>query len=164
MVRVKPPPELGKVEKDDLLYCGHRIIQENGKLTLGQDKFAEEIEPYNISPARKRATADKVTDKERAQIRSGSGKLGWMARLMRPDLMIAQIEASNTVTKAEVGDLKNLNKALLNVADTKSELCVPKLAGVTSKWRIKLYTDAAWHNLGQVGSTGGRVIFVYVVH
>ena len=78
--------------------------------------------------------------------------------------MFTQIKASNTITKAEVGDLKNLNKALLRVADTKSELCVPKLDGDTSQWRIQLFTDAAWHNLSQVGSTGGRVIFVYVVH
>ena len=95
-----------------------------------------------------------MTDKERAQIRSGSGKLGWITRLTRPDLMFAQIEASSTVTKAEVRDLKNLDKALMRVADTKSELCVPKLEGDTSKWRIQLFTDAAWHNLSQVGSTG----------
>ena len=69
--------------------------------------------------------------------------------------MFTQIKASNTITKAEVCDLKNLNKALLRVADTKSELCVPKLDGDTSKWRIQLFTDAAWHNLSQVGSTGG---------
>ena len=105
-----------------------------------------------------------MTDEERAQIRSGSGKLGWITRLTRPDQMFAQIEASSTVTEAEVGDLKNLNKALLSVADTKSKLCVPKLDGETAKRRIQLFTDAAWHNLGQVGSTGGRVIFVYVVH
>ena len=60
--------ELGKVEKDDFLYCRHRIIQKNEKLTLGQDEFAEKIKPYNISPTSKRATVDKVTDKERALI------------------------------------------------------------------------------------------------
>ena len=162
--------ELGKIEKDNFLYCGHRIIQKDGKLTLGQDEFAEKIKPFNISPARKRATADKVTDEERAQIRSGAGKLGWIARLTRPDLMFAQIEASSIVTKAEVGDLKNLNKAMAKVAETKSELCVPKLDGDVSKWRIQLFTDAAWHNLSQIGSTGGRVIFIsdgqhsYAVH
>ena len=74
--------------------------------------------------------------------------------------MFTQIEASSTVTKVEVGDLKNLNKALLRVADTKSKLCVPKLDGETAKRRIQLFTDAAWHNLSQVGSTGGRVVFI----
>ena len=162
--------ELGKIEKDDFLYCGHRIIQKDGRLTLGQDEFAEGIKPYNITPARKRETAEKVTETERAQIRSGAGKLGWVARLTRPDLMFAQIEASSTVTRAEVGDLKNLNKAMARVQESKSELCIPRLEGDVRKWRLQLFTDAAWQNLNQVGSTGGRLIFIsdgkhsYAVH
>ena len=82
--------ELGKIEKGNFLYCGHRIIQEGGKLTLGQGEFAGGIKPFHITPARKRETAEKVTEEERAQIRSGAGKLGWIARLTRPDLMITE--------------------------------------------------------------------------
>ena len=152
--------ELGKIEDGDFLYCGHRIIQQGEKITLGQEEFAAEVKPFEISPARKRQPAEKVTEKERAQMRSGAGKLGWMARLTRPDLMFAQIEASSNVTRAEVSDLKQLNKAIIRVADTKSELNIPKLKTDVTSWKIQLFTDAAWQNLNQVGSTGGRVVFI----
>ena len=152
--------ELGKIEDGNFLYCGHRIIQQGDRITLGQDEFAAEVKPFEILPARKKQPAEKVTDKERAQMRSGAGKIGWMARLTRPDLMFAQIEASSNVTRAEVSDLKQLNKAMIRVADTKSELNVPKLKPNAKNWKIQLFTDAAWQNLNQVGSTGGRVVFI----
>ena len=162
--------ELGKIEDGDFLYCGHRIVQTAEKLVLKQEEFAEEIKPFNISPERKRESAEEVTDKERGQIRSGAGKLGWIARLTRPDLIFAQIEASSMVTTAKVSDLKRLNKAMMKVKDSKSELAIPKLDSDISKWRLQLFTDAAWQNLNQVGSTGGRVVFItdgkssYAVH
>ena len=162
--------ELGKIEDGDFLYCRHRIVQTAEKLILQQEEFAEEIKPFNISPERKRESAEEVTDKERGQIRSGAGKLGWIARLTRPDLIFAQIEASSMVTTAKVSDLKQLNKAMMRVKDSKSELAIPKLDSDISKWRLQLFTDAAWQNLNQVGSTGGRVVFItdgkssYAVH
>ena len=152
--------ELGKIEDSDFLYCGHRIRQEGEKFVISQEEFAAEVKPFEILPVRKKQPSEKVTEKERAQLRSGAGKLGWMARLTRPDLMFAQIEASSNVTRAEVSDLKQLNKAMARVTDTKCELNVPKLAEDVKKWKIQLFTDAAWQNLNQVGSTGGRVVFI----
>ena len=152
--------ELGKVEDTDFLYCGHRIRQNGEKCTMSQEEFATEVKPFEIAPARKKQSAEKVTEKERAQLRSGAGKIGWMARLTRPDLIFAQIEASSNVTRAEVSDLKLINKALIRVADTKCELNIPKLKEDVKQWKIQLFTDAAWQNLNQVGSTGGRVVFI----
>ena len=152
--------ELGKVEDGDFLYCGHRVMQQGKKLVLKQDEFAAEVKPFEITPARKKQSSEKVTDNERAQLRSGAGKIGWLARLTRPDLMFAQIEASSNVTRAEVGDLKQLNKAMVRVPEMKSELNIPQLKKDAKQWKIQLFTDAAWQNLNQVGSTGGRVVFV----
>ena len=152
--------ELGKIEDSDFLYCGHRIVQEGERITLSQEEFAAEVKSFDMLPARKKQNTDKVTDEERGQMRSGAGKLGWLARLTRPDLMFAQIEASSTVTRADVSDLKQLNKAMTRVAGIKSVLNVPKLETDAKDWKIQLFTDAAWQNLNQVGSTGGRVAFI----
>ena len=113
-----------------------------------------------IQPDRKKQDAEPVTEKERKQIRSLAGKIGWLARGTRPDLIFSQIEASSSVTTATVADLKALSKAVLRVGENKSELVIPKLPRDVRKWKIQLFTDAAWQNLNQIGSTGGRVVFL----
>merc|ERR1711978_78412 len=158
--KIKKVFELGKVERRNFLYCGHRIKQEKGNLMFNQEEFAEGIKPLIIQPDRKKQDAEPVTEKERKQIRSLAGKIGWLARGTRPDLIFSQIEASSSVTTATVADLKALGKAVLRVGENKSELVIPKLPKDVRDWKIQLFTDAAWQNLNQIGSTGGRVVFL----
>ena len=158
--KIKKVFELGRVERGNFLYCGHRIKQENGSLVFNQEEFAEGIKPFIIHPERKKQDAEPVTERERKQIRSLAGKIGWLARGTRPDLVFSQIEASSSVTSATVADLKALSKAVLRVGENKSELAIPKLPKDVREWKIQLFTDAAWQNLNQIGSTGGRVVFL----
>ena len=158
--KIKKVFELGKVERRNFLYCGHRIKQEEGSLVFNQEEFAEGIKPLVILPDRKKQDSEPVTEKERKQIRSLAGKIGWLARGTRPDLIFSQIEASSSVTTATVADLKALSKAVLRVGENKSELVIPKLPKDVREWKIQLFTDAAWQNLNQIGSTGGRVVFL----
>ena len=151
---------LGTIEKGNYLYCGHRIKQQDGRLTIDQEEFAAEVKPIVISPARKRQGREPVTEEERKIIRSAAGKLGWLGRVTRPDLLQAQIEASSLVTKATVTDLKNLAKAVSKVREQKSLQVVPKLSGRVKDWSLKLYTDAAWQNIDDIGSTGGKVLII----
>ena len=151
---------VGSEESQDYLYCGHRIKQDGKQLTLDQEEFAAEIKPLLIEPGRKKNNQAPVTDKERAQIRSYAGKLGWLGRTTRPDLLQAQIEASSMVTKATVGDLKNLAKAVARVGQERSIQVVPRLPDNVNQWELELYTDASWQNIDDIGSTGGKVIIV----
>lgn len=85
---------LGTIEEKDFLYCGHRIRQFGDRMTLDRDEFAEKVVPLIINPARRRQGDDKVTGKERQAIRSYAGKLGWLGRTTRPELLVSQIKAS----------------------------------------------------------------------
>ena len=158
MKKIKDIFLMGKVETGSYLYCGHRISTEGGKLTLDQRDFANEIKPLVISPARKRQDDEAVSDKERSIIRSYAGKLGWLGRTTRPDLLFAQIEASSCITKAKVRDLKSLAKAVNRVAGVDSIQTVPKLPRDVTQWKMELFTDASWQNLAETGSTAGRVM------
>ena len=153
--------ELGSVEKDNFMYCGHRVIQdEAGNIKLSQDEYAKEVKDLYISPQRKRQSQEPVTETERKQLRAYAGKLGWLSRLSRPDLAFAQIEASSAVTTATVADLKLLQKAVMRVKEEKCEVMVPKLPNDVKEWKLTTFTDAAWQNLRGVGSTGGRALFL----
>ena len=153
---------LGTIEEKDYLYCGHRIKQdrEAGTLTIDQEEFAREVGQLMIKPERKRQPQENVTEAERTQIRAFAGKLGWLGRVTRPDLLQAQIEASSLVSKATVNDLKNLSKAVSRVKEQRSIQTVPKLSSKIDTWQLKLYTDASWQNIDSIGSTAGKVIIV----
>ena len=151
---------LGKVEEGDFLYCGHRVRQQAGQITLDQREYAADIHNIVIAPDRKKQDSQPVTDVERKQIRAAAGKLGWIARSTRPDLIRAQVEASSQVSRATVSDLKAVQKAVARVNNHDSLVMVPTLPKDISQWKIQLYTDASWQNLQDGGSTAGRVVFL----
>ena len=64
------------------------------------------------------------------------------------------------VTKATVGDLKNLAKAVARVGQERSIQVIPKLPADINEWGLQLYTDASWQNIDNIGSTGGKVIII----
>ena len=70
--------QIGKVEGENFLYCGYRIVSDENGLTLSQQEFADEIKPIIIQPSRKREGEEAVTEKERSTMRSYAGKLGWL--------------------------------------------------------------------------------------
>ena len=151
---------LGKVEKKDFLYCGYRIKQEAGRITMDQREYAAEVPQLVIAPSRKKEKDMPVTDAERKQIRAAAGKMGWLARATRPDLIRAQVEASARVTRAVVSDLKDVQKALAKIQNVDSIAIVPKLPADPDNWVVHLATDASWQALLDGGSTAGRVIFI----
>ena len=160
IAKIKTHFLLGKIEEEDFMYCGHRIRQKDGRLTLDQREYAKEIPNLVIAPDRKKQDNQPVTEIERKQIRAAAGKLGWIARGTRPDLIRDQVEASSQVSRATVADLKAVQKALARVHTHDSVLEVPRLPSDISQWTVQLYTDASWGNLGDGGSTAGRVIFL----
>ena len=158
--RIKENFLLGKVESGSYLYCGHRIRSKDGQVTIDQREYVNDIKPLVIPPGRKSDNAASVTEQEKKIIRSYAGKLGWLGRTTRPDLLFAQVEASSTITRATVGNLKDLAKAVGRIREQDSVQVVPKLKEDVTKWKLLCYSDAAWQNLDVVGSTAGRVMIL----
>ena len=135
-------------------------MKDGQTLTLHQKEFAAEVKELVIKPDRKKDNSVPVTETERSQIRSLTGKLGWLGRTTRPDLLQSQIEASSKVTRATIRDLKNLAKAVSRNKTEHSIQVVPRLQPDLTKWKLHLHTDASWQNIEDIGSTGGKVIIV----
>ena len=153
--------ELGSVERDNFLYCGHRVIQDTeGNITLDQNEYAANVKELYISPQRKRESRELVSEAERRQMRAFAGKIGWLSRMSRPDLTFSQIAASSAITHATVADLKQLQKAVIRIKEEKCLVEVPKLPSKVEDWKLSTFTDASWQNLNGVGSTGGRALFL----
>ena len=69
--RIKTHFQLGKIEENDFLYCGYRVKQEAGQITMDQREYAAEIPNIVITPERKRENDKLVTEVERKMMASG---------------------------------------------------------------------------------------------
>ena len=88
--------EMGKTESGNFKYVGFNIRQdpESFAVTVDQEDYAEKIEMINISPERALKKSDKTTAEETTEMRRAAGRLGWLGRGTRPDLLFNQIEIS----------------------------------------------------------------------
>ena len=77
-------------------------------MRVSQDKYTKEkIEVFDVKPDRARNPADELSPEEISfsTIRKVAGKIGWLARGSRPDLIFSQIEMSTKVGRSHVKSL-----------------------------------------------------------
>ena len=96
--------EMGREESWNFKYCGFRIFQSKDtfEIKISQDEFAEEVEVPRLSPSRSKEPEADLTKAEQSCLRGIAGKIGWLARGTRPDLLFPQLEASTKLKAAHV--------------------------------------------------------------
>ena len=154
--------EMGKVEKYNFKYLGYQIIQdkENFSIKIDQAEYASKLEIVKIQPERKKDLKQKLNPEEKTMMKQISGRIGWLGRGTRPDLLFNQVEISTRFVSGEVGDLVQGVKALRKARSHESFILVRSL-GKYRDWYIEAYTDAAHGNLNNgVDSTGAVVILL----
>ena len=84
---------MGRVEDYNFKYVGYRIKQDavTKEITMDQEEFAEKIEMVIIDPGRDKQKEENLESEEKTQMRGISGKLGWIGRGTRPDLLFHQV-------------------------------------------------------------------------
>ena len=100
------------------------------------------------------------TAEETTEMRRAAGRLGWLGRGTRPDLLFNQIEISTKFVTGVVGDLMLASKALRKIKSQSSFLLIRDLGKVTD-WSIEISTDASFKNLNDgLHSTAAGVILI----
>ena len=154
--------EMGKVEKYKFKYLGYQIIQdeENFSIKIDQAEYANKLEMVKIHPERKKDPNQKLNAEEKTLMKQISGRIGWLGRGTRPDLLFHQVEVSTKFVSGEVGDLVQGVKALRKAGLHESFIMVKSL-GNYKDWYVEAYTDASHGNLNNgVDSTGAVVILL----
>ena len=153
---------MGKTESENFKYEGFEVEQdpESFAITLDQQDYAEKIEMIKISPERALKKGEKTSDEETTEMRRAAGRLGWLGRGTRPDLLFSQIEISTTFVSGVVGYLMLASTALRKVKSQGSYLFIRDLGDVRN-WSIEISTDASFKNLNDgVHSTAAGVILI----
>ena len=155
--------EMGREESWNFKYCGFRIFQskENFEVKISQDEFANEVEIPKLSPSRAKEPESELSKPEQSTLRGIAGKIGWLARGTRPDLLFPQLETSTKFGKPVIKDLKQGIKSLKKIQTHENFVLVNSLGNDISKWRVEVASDASWRNLsGGTGSTQAGIVLL----
>lgn len=153
---------MGKTESFKFKYVGFEIEQdeETKEIKMSQEEFAEKVETLTIPPERMLQKSDTLTLNEQTDLRKTAGKVGWLGRGTRPDLMFSQVEMSTRFLSGKVEDLIQASKAIRRVKSRNSFLLFKNL-GQIDGWIIEVYTDTSHRNLNEgVNSTGAVMVLL----
>ena len=152
---------MGKTEQKAFRYVGFDIEQEEVGIRVSMKTYAEEkIDIFDVDPARAMRQEDNLTEEEKSQLRKTAGRIGWLGRGARPDLVFAQVEMSTRFLNGKVKDLVRASKLTRKVKSSESDFFLRKL-GPVGGWTIEVSTDAALSNLNEgVDSVEARIIIV----
>ena len=152
--------QMGKTASKQFKYVGLEVEQlEEYSIKVSQEGYAKDIEMIHIDPRRKIDKNEQLTEEEKSQLRKTAGKLGWLGRQTRPDLLFSQIEMSTRFVRGTVEDLINAQKAVKRVTSQRNFIHFKSLGPVTG-WKIEVSTDAAHRNLQDAYSTGALVVLI----
>ena len=96
-----------------------------------KDYADEKVEIFDVNPARAMKQEDDLTEKEKSQLRKTAGRIGWLGRGTRPDLVFSQIEMSTKFLNGKVKDLIKASKMTRKVKPSQSDFFIRKLGPVS---------------------------------
>ena len=152
---------MGKTEQKAFKYVGFNICQGDEGIQVSMKDYAEEkVEIFDVDPDRALYQEDDLTEEEKSLLRKTAGRIGWLGRGARPDLVFAQIEMSTKFLNGKVKDLIRASKMTRKVKSSESDFLIRKL-GPVKGWTVEVSTDASLSNLNDgVDSVEARVILV----
>ena len=100
---------MGKTELKFFKCVGFDEGQEEDGIQVNMKTCAEEeIDIFDVNPVRVIRQEDNITEGEKSQLRKTAGRIGWLGRGARPDLVFVKVEMS---TRFLNGTLKDLIRA-----------------------------------------------------
>ena len=155
--------EMGKIEEKKFSYVGFDIDQKADCTIIDQTRYVKEkINDIRCDPSRAKLPDEPLTSEERSQMRIYAGKVGWLARGSRPDLIFAQIEMSTKFVSGQVRDLIEAMKAMRKAKTGESFVTINNL-GSSEKWVIEVWTDASLYTLNK-GLNSTRAVLILLVN
>lgn len=149
----------GKIEEEAFRYIGFDITQTSEGIEISQDDYVSKLSIPSIAACRAKVKTSPLQSDEETVFRSAVGALNWVVQGTRPDLAFEVIDLSTRLHKGTISDLVRAAKDIRKVSQCKSSIMFPPL-GPVQKWKIVVFTDAAFANLNKVDSTGAHVVFL----
>lgn len=144
-------------------YLGLEVSQDltQHEITVGQEKYIQELKTIEIDKSRKSRKTSPLTSSEYAQFRTGVGQLLWISIQSRPDISFTVCQLSNHLKEPNIEDLNWYNKT---VKKLKTEDSVPlvfsKIPNFAKGIKLLTYSDASFGNLANNGSQCGYLVFL----
>jgi len=151
--------KVGKNERNNFLYTGFSIKQEQKGISLDQFEYVKNLDVPVLETSRSMNKSEDLSAIELSELRKICGSLNWIVMATRPDLSFDLIELSTKQQKGKVADLAKARKIMLSLNPTDCKIFIPKLDETSLE--IRVYTDASFGNLDNgAGSMGGHVVFL----
>ena len=142
-------------------YLGWSVHQKEDHISVDQNDYSKLIKPALLSPSRKKALDDNLTEEEHKQYQSLLGKLLWLSSQSRPDLCYDTMEHSTLGKNPKVKDLLSLNKVTKKIDQGNAKTLFRAMNLEKDKLQIVFYSDASLGNLPNKKSSGrGYIVFL----
>ena len=93
--------QMGKTESKQFRYVGFDLKQDETRITIDQSSYAADLELFDVSPERAKQTNDDLDPEEKTTLKEVAGRIGWLGRGTRPDLLFSQVELSTKFVTGE---------------------------------------------------------------
>ena len=152
--------QMGKTESKQFEYVGFDIKQDETGIKIDQSSYAADVELVDVRPERAKQTNDDLQPEEKSTLREVAGRIGWLGRGTRPELLFSQVEMSTKFVNGKVSDLNQASKIIRKVKGSECFIVIKNIGDVED-WCVEVSTDASLCNLNNgVGSTGAKVVLL----
>ena len=133
------------------VHCGRRVVQHNDfTVELSQRDYALSLTRIDVSLDRRRQPWMMASPDEISALRAGNGKLAWLARHSRIDLMFDVALGQQRIAKATVDDVLRFNRVVTKAKrDAHLKLLFPSVP--FDKLAVIAWSDASFANVDTEG-------------
>ena len=145
-------------EEGNFKQTGLELTQEpGGRIIMSQKHYLNEIEEIELDHHRRKDIHSPVTEKERTQLRGALGAIQWAATQTLPAYLAECSILQSRIPEADVDVLLSVNKVIRTMKNDKNvELWIEPTVG--QECVVVAWSDAAWANRPDGGSTGGLFV------
>ena len=143
----------GSRKQKEFVFTGLHLKQhDDGEITVDQTSYIKGINPIEVTKDRRKEPNQKVTEKEKQELRALIGSLQYAAVNSRPDLCSSLSWLQSQINKATIATLLEGNR-VLHEAKMFSETKLRIQPIARNKMRFLAFTDASFRKIPRC-STG----------
>lgn len=150
---------VGTSEVGSFKYIGLNIKSHHNGITIDQFKYANSLQPIDISRERSNLKFSELSEEEKEKYRSLIGQLNWLSTQTRPDIAFDVCNLCVSYKNARIQDLLRLNQVINRVRKEEFRIHFPRLHSLELCY-LECFSDASFANLSDGGSQGGFIIIL----
>jgi hypothetical protein len=165
MKRLKEEIQWGseKDAREGLTYCGRHYVQDSGDFTVKVDMigYAKQLSTVEMSRTRRAEEDSPLTPKEHRALRGLGGQVAWLGRQGNPRPSFRASRLAKRFATPTVRDFKEANAVIRLAKKLGTEEVLTFSDAVDIKDCVVMgVQDAAFDNIEDSGSQGGKMLFL----